>query len=410
MSVHLERARLLLAQSRPADAEREALAALALDPANPNALAVLALSRVDQRKPDAALEAATEAVGIAPDHAYFHYVHAFVLHQSHDQRKAFVAVQEALRLDPHDADLFSLLAAIEIARNRWTEALAASEQALAINAEHVEAANFRAMALIGLGRKDEAMQTVDFALQREPDNAMSHSNQGWNCLHKNDPKAAQVHFREALRLAPELDHARTGLLEALKARNPVYRGMLAYFMWIGRQSTKFQWAFVIGSFFLFRIVNALPNLHPGFWVLVGLAYLFFYLSWTAVPMFNLLLRLDRFGRYVLTEDQRMGSTWFGLTLLASIGCFVASIFASADWPLVAGFMLLVLTICVAATFLNTGKSRLILGVATLALAALGGYSCYLYHHGPEDALTYTYIGYFGQGFLAFQIGSMFLRR
>lgn len=408
MSAHLERARLLLAQSRPADAEREALAALALEPGNPNALAILALSRVNLRKPDAAIAAATEAVGIAPDHAYFHYVHAFVLHQAQDQRKAFVAIQEALRLDPHDADFFSLLAAIEIARSRWSEALAAAEQALAINAEHVEAANLRAMALIGLGRKDEAMQTVDFALQREPDNAMSHSNQGWNCLHKNDPKAAQVHFREALRLDPELDHARTGLLEALKARNPIYRGMLAYFMWIGRQSAKFQWAFVFGTLLLFRVVQRLPDLHPGFWVLVGLGYLFIYLSWTAVPMFNLLLRLDRFGRYVLTADQRMGSNWFGLTLLASIGCFIASIFIAAPWPLVAGFMCLALTICVSATFLRTEKHRLILGVATLALAAIGAYACHLTYQEQQEALTY--IGHFGNGFLAFQIGSMFLRR
>ncbi len=409
MSAHLERANLLLQQSRPADAEREAMLALSLQPADPGALAVLALARAYQKNYPGALAAATEAVGLAPEYPYFHYVHAFVLHHADKPREAFVAVQEALRLDPHDASLFSLLASIELARSRWKEALEAAEQALAIDAEHVEAANLRAMALVRLGRKEEAMETVDFALRRAPENAMSHANQGWNCLHRNDPKAAQEHFREALRLDPELTYARDGLLEALKARNPIYRGMLAYFMWIGRQSTKFQWVFVIGTLLLFRLIRSLPNVHPAFWVLVGLCYLFIYLSWTAVPMFNLLLRLDRFGRYVLTADQRMASNWFGLVLLGSIGCFVAALCGVGGWTFIAAIMLLALTICVSVTFLRTGAHRLVLGAATLGLAAIGAYACHLFQLRDEANFA-MYLGYFFNGFLIFQIGSMFLRK
>jgi tetratricopeptide (TPR) repeat protein len=176
---------------------------------------------------------------------------------------AYRAVQEALRLDPADADSFALLSSIELARNRWLAALEAAEQALALNAEHVGAANLRAMALVRLGRKAEAMESVDYALGRAPDNAFSHANQGWNRLHQNDPLKAQEHFREALRLDPNLDYAREGMLEALKARNPVYRIMLAYFLWLGRQSSRFQWAFIIGIFFGGRVARSLSISQPA---------------------------------------------------------------------------------------------------------------------------------------------------
>src|SRR4051812_17815261 len=243
------RARRLLAQSRPADAERETLLALASEPDDPSALALLALSRTDQGKHDEALTAARGALGLAPDEAYFHYVHGFVLHRVDRDAEALEAAREALRLAPDEADYFSLVAAIELARRNWSLALEAAEQALALNPEHVNAANLRAMALVRLGRKEEATATVDHALHRAPENAFSHANQGWNCLHRNDPRRAQDHFREALRLDPGLDYAREGMLEALKARNPIYRGMLAYFLWIGSLSGKYQWAFIIGIFF-----------------------------------------------------------------------------------------------------------------------------------------------------------------
>jgi predicted Zn-dependent protease len=87
MSVHLDRARLLLAQSRPADAERETMLALAQQPDSPQALALLALSRIEQDKRKEALEAAREAVGLAPDQPFLHYVHAHVLRNADRSRR-----------------------------------------------------------------------------------------------------------------------------------------------------------------------------------------------------------------------------------------------------------------------------------------------------------------------------------
>ena len=407
MSRHLERARLLLAQSRPADAEHESMLALSQQPDHPPALALLALSRLQQGKHAPALEAARQAVGLAPDEAYLHNVHAHVLRDLGRTEDAFRAAQEALRLDPIDADHFSLLASIELVRGRWPAALEAAENALALNAEHVAAANLRAMALVRLGRKAEAMQSVDYALDRAPEDAFSHANQGWNQLHRNAPKQAQEHFREALRLDPELEYAREGMLEALKARNPVYRLMLAYFLWMGRQSVRFQWLFVIGIYFGGRMAGTLSQSQPDlkwlWWPLLGLFYAFVYLSWTAHPMFNLMLLFDRFGRHVLSRDQRIGAGWFGGVFALALGSLAWWLAAGRELGLFGGIVFAVLSICVAATFGKSGRSRAILAGATalLALTAVSSVALIL----GDNELGLTLMSAFTIGFIAFQLAA-----
>ncbi len=411
MSAHLARAQLLLAQSRPADAERETMLALAAQPDDVAALALLSLSRSEQRKGPESLAAAETAIGLAPDNAYLHYVHAVALHRLDRDADARLAIGEALRLDPGDEDHFALLSSIELARRDWPAALEAAEQALTLNPEHVNAANLRAMALVRLGRKEEATATVDFALHRAPENGFSHANQGWNCLHRNDPRRAQEHFREALRLEPDLEYARHGMLEALKARNPVYRAMLAYFLWIGRLSGKLQWAFILGAWFGGRLVRgavaAQPQLGWLLWPLLGLFYSFIYLSWTAVPMFNLLLRFDRFGRHVLSREQRIASNWFGVVFFATLTSLAWWLTRDSDPAFLATILLAILSICVAATFNRTGRNRAILGGIAILLTLLAGGTLTLFTLGHSAGLQLA--NAFTLAFIGFQVAANLLR-
>lgn len=405
MSIHLARAEVLLAQSRHADAERETRVALAQDPGNATAHVILALCCVHQNRMEEALSEARTAVGLAPADPTSHRILSFVLHRMGRQTEALSSVRESLRMDPHDAEAHVLQSAIHFSLRDWKLALQSAEGALAIDAEHVEAANFRAMALTQLGRKQEAAETVDFALSREPDNALSHANQGWNCLHQNDPRRAQVHFREALRLNPGLDYARQGMLEALKARNPVYRLMLAYYLWIGRQSGWLQAAFVIGVFFGGRIIGNLsetfPNLQWLFTPLLVLFFLFIYLSWTSQPLFNLMLRLDRFGRHVLSPDQRLGSTLFGIVLVALAATSVVWLTSGSNAAGFGAVTLAVLSLCVSATWLHHAKVRLILGAATVGLAVLGAIATLMIHNDQPMAGSAQQAFFFG--FIIFQV-------
>ena len=405
MSAHLARAQLLLQQSRPADAEHEAGLAVAQAPDHPHAYALLALSRVEQDKREPALEAARTALGLAPGSAYFHYVHALILHRIDRNQAALGAVQEAIGLAPEDEDNFSLLAAIQLGLGDWPAALAAAEQALALNPEDTRAANFRSMALVRLGRKAEAMQTVDAALERDPESAFSHANQGWNCLHRNDPRQAQEHFRTALRLNPGLDYAREGMLEALKARHWIYRGMLAYFLWMGRIAGRYQWGIILGSYFGSRFLSQAAAAHPEYkwfwWVVLGSFYGFVYLTWTAQPMFNLLLRLDRFGRHVLSAEQRVASNWFGPFFAGALAALVWFFVAETDTSFFAMFFLAVLSICVATTFARSGRPRLVLGIASAVLALLAALAWLPLP--PANRVPNGFTMFFIYGFLGFQL-------
>jgi tetratricopeptide (TPR) repeat protein len=401
MSHRLDRAQLLLQQSRPAEAERETLLALAEDPESARGHAYLALSCVDQQKNAEALGAAERAVALSPDDPFSHHIHAIVLHRLDREKAALTAIEEAIRLDPENQAHFAVLASVHLGLRDWASALEAAEQGLSINPEDVQCANLRSMALVRLGRKEEAMQMVNFALERAPENAWSHANQGWNCLHRNDPKRAQDHFREALRLEPDFEYARQGMLEALKARNPLYRGMLAYFLWMGRQSGKLQWAFVIGSMFGLRAVRTLaeerPELGIFLWPVVIAFYAFIYLSWVAGPMFNLLLRFERFGRLVLSREERHATNWFGVCvvlMLAGLGWW-------ASGNLLGMFVAIVgamLSVCIAITFNRSGKKRMGFAVATafMAVIGLGGIAMLL--SGNENGLgwlTTFFVGFLG---------------
>jgi hypothetical protein len=132
-----------------------------------------------------------------------------------------------------------------------------------------------------------------------------------------------------LRLDPENEWARHGIVEALKARNFIYAVVLKYFLWMSRFSRRGQWFIILGGYFgnqmLSSVSGSNPDLRPWLLPLRILYFVFVLMTWMASPFFNLMLRLNRFGRLVLTREQTIGSTWFGLCLLCALlglaGCF-----------------------------------------------------------------------------------------
>lgn len=410
MSAHLQRAELLLEQSRPAEAEREAGLALAREPENPHAHALVARCRLAQRRAPEAIEAARKAVALAPEVAHYHVVLGYALLEADRHKDALASADAALALDPEDASIFALRSAVHLARRDWNAALADSEAALGLEPENVHALNLRSIALTQLGRPDDAHRSGDFALHRAPENGMAHATKGWACLHQGDPARAQDHFREALRLEPDLEYARQGMLEALKARNPLYRGMLAYFLWMGRQSSRIQWAFILITLFGVRAIRGLaegnPSLGIVLWPVVVLCYAFIFLSWTTVPMFNLLLRANRFGRLVLSRDERFGSTVFGLSLLPIAGAGTWWFLGGGPAALFATVVAAMLSVCVAASVCSEGRPRRILSLASAGLAVLGLVALAALVDGRGSAL----LSLFFLGFLAFQFLANGIRR
>lgn len=329
MNSHFERGRLLLQQRRFDEAIGELQLHLAHDSDNSSTHSLLSLAFLGLEKHAEATEHAQRAIHLAPDESLGHYALAVVLDERNRLADARAAIEEAIRLDPYNPDYFALLAGLHLQQYRWREALDAANAGLEIEPEHNLCTNFRAQALIKLGNRAEAAQTIGDALARRPDDALTHANQGWAMLHQGEPYKALEHFREALRLNPELEFARAGIVEAMKARNFIYRWMLGYFLWMARLPPRVQWGLVIGAYFGNRIVRGYarenPELAPFLLPLLYAYFAFVLLSWLADPFFNLLLRLNRFGRHALSRDQIRGANVLLACLVATIGFLIAAI-------------------------------------------------------------------------------------
>jgi Tfp pilus assembly protein PilF len=386
MAAYLDRALILFEQSRLDLAEKEVVQELGQDPNSPLAHALLALCLSKRKEYDRATEEARAAVHLGPDMSFAHYALASVYHDRDWLSEAQEAIREAIRLNPGDVSCYALEAGIYFDQRDWQKALESAERGLHFDAENVGCNNLRAMALVKLGRKQEAGATIEAALAREPENAVTHANQGWTYLEKGDPKKALEHFREALRHDPELEWARGGMVEALKARHIVYNLMLRYFLWMGKLGRQAQVGVIVGLFVAYHLVRKVAESNPVLapWLWPGLyAYVFFALmTWFSAPLFNMLLRFNRFGRYALSRDQVVCSNWLAACLLAGLLCLVITL-ATGDsvantTAFVAALTFFVLLYMIQGTFSCTaGWPRILMGAYAILFGAMGFFACAL---------------------------------
>lgn len=386
-----QRAFLLLQQGRVDLAETELRRALAEDPNDAETHALLALALCDLSREAEALEEANRAIGLAPELTPAHLARSQALLQLDRAADAEASAREAIRIDPADADAFAALSAALTARRQRQEALDAAEQALRLDPEHPSATNLRAIALVRLGRRDEASGAIEGALSRDPENAVSHANRGWTLLHQNDVKGAMLSFREALRLEPGNEWARSGILEAMKARNPVYRGLLAYFLWMDRLSSGQRWGVIIGGYLAARLV-------PFLWIVYLPVVL---LTWTGDSFFSLLLLLDPFGRLVLNREEKAVAALVGTCLIGGLGLGIAGLAGAPEALFPVGLGLMALAIPIAGTARAPEGKRRLSVLYTAALAMVGAFAAFHMLANPLGDMHVTLGGIYVFGIVAY---------
>jgi len=294
-SPHIKRAQLLIAQDRHEEAEKEIGLALQQNPENPFALAMLSECYLENDRRVEALDLAKQAVA---------------------------TILEGLRINPNDADFFLLSSQIEFYLEDWAASLKSADQGLTIDPENINLINQRTQALVKLNRKSEAANSIDFALSRSPENALSHSNRGWVAIEQDDYEKAVKHFKESLRLDPTNEYTQLGLKEAIKGKNILYRYVLKYFLWMNKLQSKARWYFVIGIYafyhFVLFISDAFPALATILTPLIVLYVLMAFSSWIAMPISNAFLRFHPLGKHALTKDEIQASSIVSLLLLGGI--------------------------------------------------------------------------------------------
>jgi hypothetical protein len=264
------------------------------------------------------------------------------------------------------------------------------------------------MALNHLGLEDEAAVAIEGALGVEPENALTHANRGWQEVHRGDYERAMTHFREALRIDAELEWAREGVVEVLKARNPIYRVMLRYFLWSSRLSGRATWLFIIGFYVLSRVIRsairARPELAPILWPVYGLYLAFVLMTWIARPLFDLLLRLDPVGRVVLSKKQIAASNWVGAAIALGLVGLVLGLLTGAPsfYLLAAGSGMMTMPIA-GAFAADTPRARRVLPAYAVGLGAVAVAAFALSFYDFEAAMifgTLFLLGFFIYGWVA----------
>jgi len=272
-------------------------------------------------------------------------------------------INKAIEINPYSENLFGQKAYIFLSKKKFEDALNLANEGLSINPKSNFCLNARTIALTKLNRKEEAKSTIEHLLEDDPEDAHSHANVGWSYLEHNNTKKALIHFKEALSLNPNLDHARSGMLTAIKSKNKVYNLYLRYSFWIGKQSGKNQWFFIIGIFILYKIsIKAISALgYTSLLIPIIVIYLLFALgSWIMEPLSNMLLLFDKYGKYLLDKREKLsGQIFFGL-LVGALIMFICNLITQNDY-----FTILSLA-CLAAilplsrgSLTYTKKSRLI---------------------------------------------------
>ncbi|MCK8522800.1 tetratricopeptide repeat protein [Aquimarina sp. D1M17] len=241
-----------------------------------------------------------------------------------DLAKAIEAIDEAIRLDPYRADYFGYKGMILLESKDYQEGLATANDGLELDPNNVLCLNVRAQTLTKLKRNEEAQETINNTLHQDPEGSFSHANVGWVQLEQGNHVDAMHHFKESLKNDPNSRYAQEGMLEAIKAKNFVYRAYLKYAFWISNMKTQNQWFFIIGIYIVYRfLVKSVQfSQYPYLVFLIIVPYLLFALGgWIIGPLSNMILLFHSYGKYLLDKNDKLSGMIFFSCLLVSILSF-----------------------------------------------------------------------------------------
>ncbi len=362
---------------RYADAERAFKEALAQEPNDAFALHQLAACQLHQpqRQRDA-LATIDRAIAVEPNDADHHVIRSYILSVLDRPKEGRTAAQTALGLDPHHAGAFTAEAQAHLQMEQWPRAEQSARQALALDADNSAAANQLAQALRLQNKNAENAAHLAGMLTRDPEDPFTHANAGWAALQRGEHRAAEVHFREALRLDPDFESAREGLFNSFRARSPIYRAYLSYCFFMQRLSAGSRWAVIIGLYVGSRVARDIP----GGFILVALYMLFVLWVWVAKPVGNFFLLFDSFARYALRPREKLEAAAVGGALGLGLAVLIGSLAFGWSGAMLPGIGLIAASFPLSMTFTNGSRpgSWLFGSVAALTLlgallSALAGY-------------------------------------
>lgn len=398
----LDRAGLLLDQGRYKDAEEQIKKALAVEPENDEALALLGRCLLNARHYDEGIDIIGRAISIDPENDFYFYLLGFGYYHKDQLFAARENFQKAITLNPYHAEYYGMLAHVLLEEKEFEQALEKSNEGLAVDAENITCLNARSIALNKLKRTEDAIATMQNALAQDPDNEITHTTVGWNLLEKGAHKEATQHFLEALRIRPDYYNAKAGLKESLKSKVPVYKWMLQYSFWINNQGKTLQKAMPFIIYAVFRVLISVLNANNNTNIALavgGIYILFVVTSWTINSIANFFLLYHPIGKHALTNSEKWSALMAVPFLLAGIATLILASFTSIaegtayDQLFIAGMVAISLALPLSLLeYPLRFNNRTWKQWYTLILAATGVFSLLLFAVAPAVAVSLM-IGY-----------------
>ncbi len=179
------------------------------------------------------------------------------------------------------------------------------------------------------GRDKESRAIVATILSRLPDDSFGHTNAGYGALQAGDHLRANEHFLQALRLEPNSDFARRGLLLSLRSRVWVFRHYYRLGTLMRLPPTITRVSILIGLIVglgIFMAVLASLNSHAAS-ITISLLLLYFYLCIFSHVLGDIFLFFDPLGRHALSQDDK----WRTGFICGVLGLVIYGFFQAQFW-------------------------------------------------------------------------------
>lgn len=374
----LEHGRVLRAHRRYDEAEAAFRQALADDPIDPDLhfeLAQTLLQAPGKEKSHTALQSINRAIGLEPNTMWNLALKAHILSDLGQHKDAAKAADEALAIETHPFAWMARAQALA-GLQRWAAAEAACDQALALDPDNDLAQNLRATLTRLQGRATESLQASESRLARDAEDPWAMANAGFAALQSGDRQKAESLFLESLRLDPDQEYARDGLLECYKARSPFYRIYLKWTFFMQRFTDGQQFSIIVGLLVAFLLAKKLLQDFPILLLLLVGAYLSFAI-WTfiAPSLGHAIILLDRKARRSLRRHETLDGLIVGLPLIIGLAFCIGEL--SERGNIIPGCLLIGTAIPLSQVFRNASlPGRLLfggIGLFSLAVAIYTGF-------------------------------------
>ena len=252
--------------------------------------------QIDQ--PDLAIESIKKAISYAPEEASAYELYSRYLFHIGEWDEALKIIDQAISLDPENGYFYARKALICYEDANYTEAVELAETAQKLDPDNEACTNILALVLTEAGDIEKSNKLVKAILENDPENIFSHVNYGFNYLVKGDVENAKKHFSEALRINPDYDFARRGMLEAMKQSSATYR---AFTLSVGEKLLE-----KAGSKLLIWIPAVVGLFALSFITPIAFPFLFLVLAWTwyMPALSDIVLYFDTYGRNLMSEDKK----------------------------------------------------------------------------------------------------------